>query len=89
VELKDFEWIEEFFSDEARQYLIGVISFAKLKAATWLHKPAVSVVLCPDAVLEDISARVIRKKSLELAGSHYVEKTDRTVHNLPKEFLQI
>jgi homoserine dehydrogenase len=89
VELKDFEWIEEFFSDEARQYLIGVISFAKLKAATWLHKPAVSVVLCPDAVLEDISARVIRKKSLELAGSHYVEKTDRTVHNLPEEFLQI
>lgn len=89
VELKDFEWVEEFYSDEARQYLIGVIHFSKLKEAAWLHKPAVSLVLCPDAVLEDISARQIRKKSLELAGSHFVEKTNKTVHNLPQELLQI
>jgi homoserine dehydrogenase len=89
VELKDFEWVEEFFSDEARQYLIGVIAFSNLKAAAWLHKQSVSLVLCPNAVLEDISARQIRKKSLELAGSHFVEKTNKTVHNLPKELLQL
>lgn len=89
VELKDFEWVEEFYSDEARQYLIGVIHFSKLKAAAWLHKPDVSVVLCPDAVLEDISDRQIRKKSLELAGSHFVEKTHKTVHNLPQALLEI
>jgi hypothetical protein len=40
-------------------------------------------------VLEDVSARQIRKKSLELAGSHFVEKTNKTVKNLPKELLQI
>ncbi|HUQ96824.1 MAG TPA: homoserine dehydrogenase, partial [Chitinophagaceae bacterium] len=40
VELKDFEWIEEFFSNEARQYLVGVIQFAKLKNAVWLRKAA-------------------------------------------------
>lgn len=89
VQLKDFEWVEEFYSDEARQYLIGVISFSKLKEAEWLHKPHVSVILCPNAVLEDISARQIRKKSLELAGSYFVEKTNKTVHNLPQELLQI
>jgi homoserine dehydrogenase len=89
VELKDFEWVEEFFSDDSRQYLIGVIAFKKLKAALWLQKPSVSLVLCPDAVVEDISARQIRKKSLELAGSHFVEKTNKTIHNLPQELLQI
>jgi homoserine dehydrogenase len=89
VELKDFEWVEEFYSDEARQYLIGVIQFAKLKAAPWRHRKSVSVILCPDAVIEDISARQIRKKSLELAGSHFVEKTNKTVNNLPQELLEI
>jgi len=89
VELKDFEWVEEFFSDDVRQYLVGVIPFTKLKAATWLHKPSVSVILCPDAVVEDISARQIRKKSLELAGSHFMEKTNKTVHNLPQELVHL
>jgi homoserine dehydrogenase len=89
VELNDFEWVEEFYSDEARQYLIGVIGFSKLKVAAWLQKPAVSLILCPNAVLEDISARQIRKKSLELAGSQFVEKTHKTVHNLPQELLHI
>jgi homoserine dehydrogenase len=89
VELKDFEWVEEFYSDEARQYLIGVIQFSKLKAAPWRHGKSVSVILCPDAVIEDISARQIRKKSLELAGSHFVEKTNKTVNNLPQELLTI
>lgn len=89
VALKDFEWIEEFFSNESRQYLVGVISFKTVKDAQWLHKPSVSVILCPDGVLEDISARQIRKKSVELAGSQFMEKTNKTVHDLPEELLHI
>lgn len=89
IELKDFEWVEEFFCHEQRQHLIGVIHFDKLKNAPWLRKEGVSIIVCPDGVIEDISAREIRKKSLELGGAQYVEKTAVAINNLPKELLPI
>jgi homoserine dehydrogenase len=89
IELKDFEWVEEFFCHEKRQYLIGVIHFDKLKNAPWLNRDGVSVIVCPDGVIEDITSREIKKKSLELAGAQFIEKTADTIKNLPKELLAI
>ncbi|MGV3656364.1 MAG: hypothetical protein ACO1NX_00360, partial [Chitinophagaceae bacterium] len=89
IELKDFEYVEEFFCHEQRQHLIGVIHFDKLKNAPWLRKEGVSVIVCPDGVIEDISAREIRKKSLELGGAKFEEKTTVAINNLPKDLLPV
>lgn len=64
----DFEWIEEYHGHEDRQYLMGVIHFEKLNRSAWLNNPSVSVILCPDGIIESIELRTIKKRSLELAG---------------------
>jgi homoserine dehydrogenase len=85
IDLKDFEWVEEFHSQEVRQYLIGVIQFKKLIASNWFNKKIISVIVCPDGVIEEIDTRKVKKLSHLLAGSHFVEKTSETLSNLPKE----
>jgi homoserine dehydrogenase len=85
IDLKDFEWVEEFHSQEVRQYLIGVIQFKKLIASNWFNKKIISVIVCPDGVIEEIDTRKVKKLSHTLAGSHFVEKTSETLSNLPKE----
>jgi homoserine dehydrogenase len=89
IELKDFEWVEEFFCHEQRQHLIGIIHFDKLKNAAWLRKEGVSIIVCPDGIIEDISAREIKKKSLELGGVQFEEKTAAAINNLPQALLAI
>jgi homoserine dehydrogenase len=89
IEVKDFEWVEEFFCHEQRQHLIGVIHFDKLKNTAWLRKEGVSIIVCPDGIIEDISAREIKKKSLELGGVQYQEKTAAAISNLPDALLTI
>lgn len=63
-----FEWIEEWHAQEERKYLIGVIAFNKLKENKWWQQNNTSLILTPDAVIEDIDSRKLKKKSLELAG---------------------
>jgi homoserine dehydrogenase len=89
LNLKDFEWIEEFYAHDNRQYLIGVIHFRKLQQAAWMQKKEVSVIACPDGIIEEISTRKLKKKSLELAGSQSIEKTSETLQNLPEELLAL
>lgn len=70
VDKMDFEFIEELHSTEERQYLLGVIHFNKLKEADWFFNPAVSVIACPDPVVqkEEIVGLSLKKISLQLAG---------------------
>ena len=63
-----FEWIEEWHSQEQRRYLTGVIAFRELLGNTWWKENSTSLILTPDPVIEDIEARRLKKKSLELAG---------------------
>lgn len=63
-----FEWIEEWHAQEERKYLIGVIAFNELKENKWWQQNNTSLILTPDAVIEDIDSRKLKKKSLELAG---------------------
>jgi homoserine dehydrogenase len=63
-----FEWIEEWYSQEERKYLVGVIAFEELKENTWWKENNTSLILTPDPVIEDIEIRKLKKKSLELAG---------------------
>jgi homoserine dehydrogenase len=63
-----FEWIEEWHAQEERKYLIAVIHFNHLAENTWWKENNTSVILVPDAIIEDMELRKLKKKSLELAG---------------------
>src|SRR5918993_3611129 len=64
----DFEWIEEWHNEFNSSWLIGIIHAEKLAADNWWKQPGVSLILCPDAIVEDIAYRNISRRSLELAG---------------------
>ncbi|HNR16572.1 MAG TPA: homoserine dehydrogenase [Chitinophagaceae bacterium] len=63
-----FEWIEEWYAQEERKYLVGVISFDELKENNWWKENNTSLIVAADPVIEDIEVRKLKKKSLELAG---------------------
>ena len=63
-----FEWIEEWHAQEGRKYLIAVIHFDHLAKDDWWKKNNTSLILTPDAIIEDMDLRKLKKKSLELAG---------------------
>jgi homoserine dehydrogenase len=63
-----FEWIEEWHAQEDRKYLIAVIHFNHLAENDWWKKNNTSIILAPDAIIEDMDLRKLKKKSLELAG---------------------
>ena len=63
-----FEWIEEWHAGETRKYLVGGIHFNELKGKNWWKENNTSLILLPDAIIEDIEIRKLKRKSLELAG---------------------
>jgi homoserine dehydrogenase len=63
-----FEWIEEWHAGEDRKYLIAVLPFAELQQYSWWRENSTSLVLTPDAVIEEVEVRGLKKRSLELAG---------------------
>jgi len=65
---EEFEWIEEFYNGQDRNYLIGVIHFSKLLKDDWWKQQGVSLIALPDAIIENIEIRKLKKRSLELAG---------------------
>ena len=62
-----FEWIEEWHADSDRKYLVGVIHFREIKEGSWWKENNTSLVLTPDAILEEAEVRKQKRKSLELA----------------------
>ena len=63
-----FEWIEEWHAETDRKYLVGVIHFREIKQNSWWKENNTSLVLAPEAIIEDVEIRKLKKKSLELAG---------------------
>ena len=63
-----FEWIEEWHAMEERKYLIGVIAMEKLLQENWWRENNNSLILAPEAIIENLDLRNLKKKSLELAG---------------------
>jgi homoserine dehydrogenase len=63
-----FEWIEEWHAQEGRKYLIAVIHFKHLVENDWWKQNNTSLILTPDAIIEDMELRKLKRKSLELAG---------------------
>jgi homoserine dehydrogenase len=63
-----FEWIEEYHNTVGKCWLIGVLHAQTLVDNTWWKQQGVSLVLCEDAIIENIDYKKINKRSLELAG---------------------
>jgi len=68
INKEDFEWIEEWHNGIGYSWLIGVIHAEKLFYYKWWKQPGLSLICCPEAVIETIDYRKISKRSLELAG---------------------
>jgi homoserine dehydrogenase len=68
IDKSNFEWIEEWHNEFRYSWLIGVVSAEKLFGTIWWKQEGVSLILCPDAVIENIDYKKISKRSLELAG---------------------
>ena len=62
------EWIEEWHVREGRKYVVGVMSFLKLKENCWWKENGTSLILLPEPIIEEIETRKLKKRSLELAG---------------------
>jgi homoserine dehydrogenase len=66
-----FEWIEEWHAEDDRKYLVGVLHATELIVNDWWKKHNLSLILKPDAIIEDVEIRNLKKKSLELAGVNF------------------
>ncbi len=64
----EFEWIEEYHAGPERSWFIGIIHFTKIKNNEWWKQPGTSLILAPDAIIENIELKKLKKRSLELAG---------------------
>jgi homoserine dehydrogenase len=63
-----FEWIEEWHNEFNFSWLTGVIHADKLFNTNWWKQNGVSLILYPNAIIEDVEYKKIHKRSLELAG---------------------
>jgi homoserine dehydrogenase len=68
VDKNDFEWIEEWHNEFHFSWLIGVVHAEKLFSNQWWKQQGISLIVCPEAVIENIDYKKISKRSLELAG---------------------
>ena len=65
---EEFEWIEEWHAQAERKYLIGVLHCNKLIESDWWKSNNTSLILTPDAIIDDLDIINLKKRSLELAG---------------------
>ena len=65
---EEFEWVDEWHNEFKHSWLIGTIHAEKLAANEWWKQEGVSLITCPNAIVEDVDYRKISKRSLELAG---------------------
>jgi len=64
----DLEWIEEWHNGFSHSWLITVVHADKLFTSDWWKQEGISLILCPEPIIESIDYKKISKRSLELAG---------------------
>ncbi len=64
----DLEWIEEWHNGFSHSWLIAVVHADKLFTSDWWKQDGVSLMLCPEPIIENIDYKKISRRSLELAG---------------------
>ena len=68
INKENFEWIEEWHNEAKYSWLVAVIHAEKLFATDWWKQDGISLILCPDAIIESVEYKRISQRSLELAG---------------------
>jgi len=68
IDKSNFEWIEEWHNGFQYSHLVGVVHAQRLLQQDWWKQQGVSLILCPEAIIESIEYKKISKRSLELAG---------------------
>jgi len=68
IQKDEFEWIAEWHNEFKHSWLVGIVHAEKLAANSWWKQKGVSLIACPDAIVEDVEYRKISRRSLELAG---------------------
>ncbi len=68
IDKDSFEWIEEWHNEFKHSWCIGVIHAEKLAVTDWWKQEGISLVVCPDAIIENVEYKKISKRSLALAG---------------------
>ncbi len=68
INKEEFEWIEEWHNEFKHSWLVAVIHAEKLFKTDWWKQEGVSLILCLDAIIENVEYKKISKRSLELAG---------------------
>jgi homoserine dehydrogenase len=63
-----FEWIEEWHANSDRKYLVGVIHQQHLKSGNWWKEDAISLIVMPEPIIDNLDIIQLKRKSLELAG---------------------
>jgi len=64
----DFEWIEEWHNGLQYSWLIAIIHAEKLIRSNWWREAGVSLIVYPDAIVDNVDYKNISKRSLQLAG---------------------
>ena len=64
VKLQSFACIEEWYGGLDRNFLVGIIHFDELQRDSWWKNENVSLILCPDGVLEDPDLKSIKTTKL-------------------------
>ena len=65
---EEFESIEEWHNGYNQHWAIGTIHAKKLLENKWWQQDQVSLILCENAIIENIEYKKLSKKSLALAG---------------------
>lgn len=68
INKEEFEWIEEWYNELRHNWLVAVIHAERLLKKDWWKQDGVSLILCPDAIIETVEYQKISRRSLELAG---------------------
>jgi homoserine dehydrogenase len=68
IKKEALESIDEFFLEDGRKYIIGIIAAHKLIADNWWKINGNSLILLPDAIAENVETQKLKKRSLNLAG---------------------
>jgi len=61
-----FEWIDEWHAERNRKYLIGVIHISKLLRDNWWRENGTSLILAPEAIVDNAEITKLKLKGLEL-----------------------
>ncbi|MCW3090465.1 MAG: homoserine dehydrogenase [Ferruginibacter sp.] len=68
INKEDFEWIEEWHNGLRYSWLVAIVHAEKLVAGDWWRQHGVSLIVYPEAIIENIDYKNISKLSLQLAG---------------------